>query len=269
MDTVMEVIGRLTAYKEKIVQSTASGNDLDPVMESMFAYFSEVSNDAVVNALEQHPEYDSLRSFLSHYWLQNFYIKEVNQGNSILSGKEPYGLQTTNYQYLINFDPEIMELIDSYAPRRQDYELVMAGCGPYPETLIRMYMSPICRMNRFNGLDNQHVAITIAQELCDRFVTQMPNKNLYFTHTHSEIYDYSTSGVIILANSLSKKRSTLERAIATMPHDAAIIVRNPMRLGKLIQDDIFKEGPLPENIIMKEFVPIGIKSSIYVFKRNY
>lgn len=238
-------------------------------MESMFAYFSDVKNDEVVNAVEKHAAFDSLQTFLSHHWLQNFYAKEVAQGNRMLSGIEPYGLQTTDYQYLINFDPEIMELIEKYAPSEHNYELVMAGCGPYPETLIRMYTSSICHMSRFNGLDNQHEAITIAKRLCDKFVKPLPNKKLYFTQTLSEQYDYSSAGLIILANSLRNKRKTLERAIATMPHDATIIVRNPMRLGKLIQDDIFKDGPLVKNIAMEKFVPIGIKSSIYVFKKVY
>lgn len=232
----------------------------------MFSYFSEIDNDEVIKAVEQDKQYALLQSYFSPIWLYNFYTKEVKQVNDMLSGKEAYGLQITDYQYLINFDPEILELIETYAPKHHDYELVMAGCGPYPETLIRMYMSTICTMNRFNGLDSQHEAITMAQKLCERFLAPLPDREIYFTQSPSERYDYGSAGVIILANSLRNKRMTLERIAATMPENAVIIVRNPMRLGKLIQEDVFNGTPLVGITIVK-FVPIGIKSSIYVFKK--
>lgn len=266
MQNVSEIIEQLLAHKAQIARAHATGEGVDEAMNQMFLFLSVVSDDGVMEKIRQHALFEELCAFFSSHWVNYFWQKEIKETGLILAGIKTYSIALSNEEYLMNYDPEVAQLIANHSPARKNLHFFMLGSGAFPETLIRTHFSSES-FTHSTGIESCGDSVKLARELCARYVPDAPGKKIDFIQSRTQDHDYAEADVLLVANILKNKRQTVERVAATMKDDAVIIVRNPKRLGRLIHEDILEGGEIAGARVI-EWIPIGTKSSIYALKKR-
>ena len=113
---------------------------------------------------------------------------------------------------------------------RSGTQFVMVGCGPLPMTLYHVHDRT--DVAELVAIDVDVDAIETVNATARRFGLHRVSANV----VSGERFDYARADVIYVANLVRPKASVLERIADTAPRDAAIVLREPYSLGRLLTE---------------------------------
>jgi hypothetical protein len=131
--------------------------------------------------------------------------------------------------------PEVLRLADFARCRR----FVMVGCGAFPAAAL--LVRDATEVPEIVALDVDARAAAIAR----RVVEAMGDPRIRIDCRDGTSYDYAGAGVVYLANQVSGKARVLERVHETAPADAAVILRDPFGVGRLLAESVAHRLPPP------------------------
>lgn len=107
---------------------------------------------------------------------------------------------------------------------------VMVGCGPLPVTMLHVLdRSDVAELR---GLDVDPRAV----ELGARVLACHESDRGRTEHADGRELDYSAADVVYVANLASPKRAILERIARTVAPGTAVVLREPVGLGRLLSE---------------------------------
>jgi hypothetical protein len=240
---VSEIISQLQVMEESL---TGNASPADQVMSELWRLAVHVP-DQTVQELMRHPDALRLSAILRPHWAA-YIVRNEWQQLSCSNDRGSSVLAIENYQ----------KLDDELAPVRAmnaGEVFVMAGCGPYPETLLRARDLASERIITV-GLDQSREAIVAAASIA-------PEAN--FILVNAMDFDYAGAKVVLLANALSGKPAVLARAGQTMSTDSTLLVRAPLGFASLLYEDPLEKG-LPLSLSIVNTVQPSLLSQTIVMK---
>ncbi len=256
----------LLSLQSRLQASLETSTQPDGVMAELFTYLTEMDDKRVIEEVRNRTEFPMLCNYFTAKWMDYFERKELSQSAIMIRNPDDGNLVMSSAPHLINYEPEVEALIARHSPQPGNRDLVMVGCGAFPETLMR-----ICQIihayPRVIGIDSSSEMVESAKQVSARLVKLKPGKPMEFVCDSGASYDYSNAGLAFFANGLKYKRNAVLRAAATMPQDGIIVVRNGENLGRLIYEDVFENGPL-DGLELVDSVYIGLESIIYLLKKT-
>lgn len=205
------------AWLSQLAALTELGNERAQ-MEAFFELLVAVRDPDMVDGIESALDRVGLKEPLRARWerhLRNLELEAAGVGGSVLAREAYSGLASE--LALAGPDPG---------------PIVVVGVGPFPETLrafARATKVPIV------GLDRDGEAVAAARSVADARVTVVQADGV--------TYNYALAGSVFVTNGVRCKADVLTRIAHTARGPVRTIVRLPVRLGRLLYDDLGLLGP--------------------------
>ncbi len=187
-------------------------------MSKLFQLLVDTPPDAVEGVL-QHPATLECCQVLRSRWAAYLYERERLVARSDVESRRSV-LAVEGYQ---ESDAELNAICS--LPDHGTF--VMAGCGPYPETLVRVASRRLGR-TRLVGVDRSESAISAAAAI-------VPEGT--FVVSDARAFDFTKVDVVLLANGMQHKAEVLRKACREMSPNSTILARAPVGLATLLYED--------------------------------
>jgi len=261
MSKINNIIAELNRLKVCISNNNSQHTDRNRYMRSLWDLLSAEDDERLAEDIVTHSDFPELYQFYSRIWGQYISSSERIHSISISSGKETPAsvLAIEDYDELVNE-------IDLVKISPTDRIFVMVGSGPFPETLMKVYDLK----NSFPtviGVDRCHDSLELAQRIFFSCVQEKVYKKAIFINADGAEYNYEGASVILLANGLKNKRGIIARASQTMADNAVILARNPIRLGRMLYEDILNPIVI-DGFKITGYVEPSRLSRTYVLQRD-
>jgi SAM-dependent methyltransferase len=200
-------------------------------MPALLALGREIGAEVGESLMDQHPELLDFVPIASRDYLEYICAQERAEAEHLLSGSSQGGFRYIDRAETFgrhNYDRvrDMFDVVDFSSRRR----FVLVGCGPLPLTLYHVHDRTA--VTELIGIDVDFNSVEKVNATARSF-----GLNRVAAHAVSgEQFDFAGADVVYVANLVRPKRLVLKRIADTAPRTAAIVLRDPYSLGRLLTE---------------------------------
>ncbi|MDX9913569.1 MAG: hypothetical protein RBS77_03250 [Candidatus Moranbacteria bacterium] len=225
----------LTEFDNKIKHISSVGVQKEQfilAMEGLWNFLISIKNEKIVLEIIGDVRFEKIQQSLSKKWHEYISLIETDIAEKYLSDDANVISSALSEEDYAGVDQEL-SLLDR---KLANLNIVMVGCGPYPETLLEIYRNNE-DINAAIGIEGRYEVTKLSNKVIAKMLPFA--KNIEVRTSAAEAMDYKDLDIIFLANGLIKKDVILQRIHETAKNSVRILVRNPILMGKLLYEDFY------------------------------
>lgn len=200
-------------------------------MSALLALGQEIGAEAGESLMDRHPEFRELAARAARSYFEYVTAQERIEAEHLLARESDGRFRYLDHAEAFgrhNYDRvrDMFDVVDFGSSRR----FVMVGCGPLPMTLYHVHDRT--ELPDLVAIDGDADAIAKVNATARRFGLDRVSASVI----SGERFDYAGADVIYVANLVRPKRLVLGRIADTAPRGAAIVLREPYSLGRLLTE---------------------------------
>lgn len=227
-------VERLISFKNQLSSIPAQNKqEFALVIEKFWSFLISIQDNHLFAKLQDNRFFPELKKYLANRWHEYISLIEIDIAKNFLetSNKNIQPFSALSAEDYIGVNKELSLINKSLT----GLTVIMAGCGPFPETLMEIYKgNPAVKMAI--GIEERSNVSQLANKVISKNFPDV--KNVKVVNLKAENFDYQDVDIIFLANGLLRKEVILDRIYNTAKDDVKILARNPILMGKLLYEDI-------------------------------
>jgi hypothetical protein len=200
-------------------------------MPALLALGQEIGAEVGEALMDRHPELLDFVPAASRHYLEYICAQERAEAEHLLARSSQGKFRYIDYagtfgRHNYNRVRDMFDVVDFSSRRR----FVMVGCGPLPMTLYHVHDRTAV---------TELIAIDVDLHAVETVNATARNFGLNRVAAHAlsgEEFDFAGADVVYVANLVRPKRQVLARIADTAPETAAIVLRDPYSLGRLLTE---------------------------------
>lgn len=246
-ETVMKLEKDLEYFRLEILKCNQIGSESKfiSIMNELHSLSSNFNNISAMSEFEKGSYYKEYRLFFREMYFKFTELVEMAEVKSIDLAPSDRKKNVSRFRYRIsNETQQLMEEESSMIDFSGANTFLMVGSGYLPESVLQIQQNT--ELKSIIGVDSNPAAISISENL----VGKLALKNICFSLSAGEDYDYSSADVILIALMVTKKVEVLRQIAATIKVNTQVLLRIPDQLFRMLYG-AFDEG-IPKQLVKEK-----------------
>lgn len=210
----------------------------DEALHKLWQLALEYRDERTVSEIQSSPPWTNLVSSIGTRWASLIARKENDEvSHRLRNGDLDTDMSILSLESYAGIGEEI-SLAKNAASARS---FMMAGSGPYPETLLTILRT--CRNIRHAvGIDADSEAIDLSSRLVSlsRQAALLPP--IHFIQGMAEEVSYEGADIVLVANGIHNKTAVVRRILETCSPGTSVLVRSPILLATAFYEAISEDS---------------------------
>lgn len=198
------------------------------IIERLLSLGATMTSEQGEKLIDDHPELVAISSIATKHYNNYILQSEDGQSKDLLSDVQVkcFEFGRTANQFGNQAYTRVNDIF-KYVDFSSCKNFTMVGCGALPVTMFQVFENT--EVPEIISMDIREEAIQTVRHIVEKYQMSRIKPLL----ESGDIYDYSNSDVIYVANMVSPKKEVLDRIIKTAKPTAQIVVRDPYSIGRL------------------------------------